>query len=85
MANAVRSSEKSLERHGRVYAYYAHLYGDSKALSRYKHATENVKFSTCTFSQILYTRQGTPRSSKYTGVPYTGIIYLHETGVSSSG
>lgn len=48
-----------------------------------KHAAENVKFSACTSSQILYTRQSTPRSSKYT---YTGVIYtVHETGISSSG
>lgn len=85
MANAVRSHPKSLERHDRVYAYYVHLWrrrSGALSLSLSPDTTNiqrrTVKFSACTFSQILYTRQGTPRSSKYTGVrirasytPYT--------------
>lgn len=92
MVNAVRNPQKSLERHDRIYAYCTHTCAANvaKPSPGYKHATEDVKFSACTFSQILYTRQGTPRSSKYMVYVYrrhirctwdrrflVGIVSLH--------
>jgi len=71
MVNAVRSPQKSLSSITTEFTHITYTYQHrSKALSRYEYVAKDVKFSACTFSQILYTRQGTPRSSKYTAYVY---------------